>query len=206
MIFVFKIFDKTYLQTKNYFLFTVDNDVAIKVENKATYSGIIKELTDNHLILGVNGADVYIDNYSEIIDIKPNGEYSFRALGDMLFYNTSDGIKTIYRDINSRVESVIKSIPETMQSELEMRIAENMTKSYFIEDCDLIDGREFLDDVLNDCLTDCDGYINNVFVDGYKSNLGLIAKNLKSGKFLVDSVMWSRICDKHTVYVDWVGK
>lgn len=130
MIFVFKIFDKIYLQTKNYFLFTVDNDVAITVENKTIYSGIIKELTDNYLILGVNGADVCIDNYSEIINIKPSGKYSFRALGDMLFYNTNDGIKTICRNINSRVKSVIESIPETVQSELEMRIAENMTKSY----------------------------------------------------------------------------
>lgn len=45
-----------------------------------------------------------------------------------------------------------------------------------------------------------------MFVDGYKSNLGLIANNLKSGEFLVDSVMWSEICDNHAVYVDWVGK
>ena len=162
-------------------LSTIDNDVEITVE----------KLTDNHLILAVKGADMY---------------KQFSVLGDVIFYNTHGGIKTIYRDINSKIESVIKSIPETMQSELETRIAENVTKSYIVEACNLIEGREFLDDVMNNCLTDYDGYINNVFVDGYKSNLGLIANNLKSGYFLVDSVVWLEICDKHTVYVDWISK
>lgn len=70
----------------------------------------------------------------------------------------------------------------------------------------LISGKEFLDYVNSGCLIDYDGEINCIYVDGYKSNLGLICGGLSSGKFLVNEVVFKSLLKKYDIKVDWVNK
>ena len=67
-------------------------------------------------------------------------------------------------------------------------------------------GERFLHDVRMNILSDFDGYINNVYVDGMVSNLGLSCNGLQSGRWLVDVDLWEELCKKHKIEVDWVNK
>ena len=71
----------------------------------------------------------------------------------------------------------------------------------------LISGKEFLDCVKCSGFTDYDGYIKDVYVDGFKSNVGLISDNLISGgDFYMDEDAWSKLCEDYDVKVNWVNK
>lgn len=71
---------------------------------------------------------------------------------------------------------------------------------------DLMSGHEFYEDV--DCggIIDYDGMLGNVFVDGYKSNLGLCHRGLCQGGFIVDGSTWLDLCDEFNVEVEWCNK
>jgi hypothetical protein len=72
---------------------------------------------------------------------------------------------------------------------------------------DLMDGKEFIQDVENGCFTNDDGWINAIYVDGYKSNLGIAEGNLQSGELLMDGESFRDLCeDFEEVKVDWVNK
>lgn len=70
-----------------------------------------------------------------------------------------------------------------------------------------ISGKEFLNCVKTGCFTDYDGHIAEVFVDGFKSNIGLITDNLVSGgEFFMDEDAWNKLCEDYKVSVNWVNK
>ena len=71
---------------------------------------------------------------------------------------------------------------------------------------DMMSGKEFYEDV--DCggIIDYDGMLGEVFVNGYKSNLGLCHKGLFQGHFIVDGSTWLDICDEFNVEVEWCNK
>ena len=71
---------------------------------------------------------------------------------------------------------------------------------------DLMDGIEFLEDVLDGSFMDYDGTLAEIFVDGYKSNLGLAAGGIEQGKFLVDENVFRMICEEYKVEVNWANK
>lgn len=72
---------------------------------------------------------------------------------------------------------------------------------------DLYSGEEFLDLVRDCCIMNYDGIVADVFVDGYKSNLGLYSENgFESGAFKVDEELWLHICDNYKVEVNWANK
>nr|DAH73472.1 MAG TPA: LicD family [Caudoviricetes sp.] len=70
----------------------------------------------------------------------------------------------------------------------------------------LIDGLSFLEDVRHGGFIDYDGYISEIIIDDYKSNLGLCEEGLCSGKFLVTGEIFEQICKEHKVQVNWVNK
>lgn len=70
----------------------------------------------------------------------------------------------------------------------------------------LFDGMEFFDNVDSTCITDYDGHISEIFVDGYISNLGLVHKGFGQGAFLVTPSVWEDICNEFKVEVNWVNK
>ena len=72
---------------------------------------------------------------------------------------------------------------------------------------DLMSGEEFLKMVQEGYLTNYDGSVATVFVDGYISNLGLYTDDgFMSGDFLVDEELWLQICDNYKVEVNWANK
>lgn len=86
-------------------------------------------------------------------------------------------------------------------------VVEHMYRHNFTKDIyDLIDGKEFLENVQEGYFIDYDGTIADVFVDGYISNLGLATNNLTKGKFLLSAEMWKEICDEFKVEVNWANK
>lgn len=70
----------------------------------------------------------------------------------------------------------------------------------------LIEGEKFLRRVESYGIMDYDGHIAEVYVDGYKSNLGLATDNLTQGDFLVSRDVWLDLCDTYKIEVNWVNK
>lgn len=71
---------------------------------------------------------------------------------------------------------------------------------------DLMPGEKFLDAVRSTCITDDDGTLSDIFVDGLCTNLGLIEAELSQGKFLVSGKVFEKICNEHEVLVNWANK
>lgn len=71
---------------------------------------------------------------------------------------------------------------------------------------ELMNGTQFITDVNCNEIGNSDGYIENIYVDGYKTNLGIVSKYLIQGAFLVDFETFGRICLEHDVKVHWVER
>lgn len=84
---------------------------------------------------------------------------------------------------------------------------ENMIDFYEVSTYgDFMSGKEFYEQVNDRCLIDYDGSISHIFVDGYRSNLGLYHEGMSQGSFLVDGPTWLDICDEFNVEVVWCNK
>lgn len=71
---------------------------------------------------------------------------------------------------------------------------------------DMMSGNEFYDHVNGGGIIDYDGCIGNIYVNGYKSNLGLCHRGLCQGNFIVDGPTWLYICEQFNVEVEWCNK
>ena len=71
---------------------------------------------------------------------------------------------------------------------------------------DIMSGKEFYEYVDWGGIIDYDGILGEVFVNGYKSNLGLCHKGLCQGGFIVDGDTWLDICEEFNVEVEWCNK
>lgn len=71
---------------------------------------------------------------------------------------------------------------------------------------DLMTGKEFYEDV--DCggIIDYDGCLGEVFINGYRSNLGLCHRGLCQGGFIVDGPTWLDLCNDFNIEVEWCNK
>lgn len=124
---------------------------------------------------------------------------SFRAKGYLYFKLGSDGLYFY-------TESA-EDVAKRCFSETNSYIVDFVSTTICFSDCSFIEGKQFLNDVRNGCLTDYDGCIEHVFVDGYVSNLGLVLAGLRgSERFLVDADVWLELCDEHQILVDWSNK
>ena len=71
---------------------------------------------------------------------------------------------------------------------------------------DMMSGNDFYNSVDRGGIIDYDGCLGNVYVNGYKSNLGLCHKGLCQGHFIVDGPTWLDICEECDVEVEWCNK
>lgn len=69
-----------------------------------------------------------------------------------------------------------------------------------------MDGLEFLNCVRDKCITNNDGSMEFITVDGYNSNLGLFSNSFVDGKFLVTEDVFEEICTEYEVKVLWCNK
>lgn len=71
---------------------------------------------------------------------------------------------------------------------------------------DMMSGKDFYECVDGGGIIDYDGSLRDVYVNGYKSNLGLCHRGLCQGHFIVDGPTWLNICDEADVEVEWCNK
>ena len=132
-----------------------------------------------------------------------NKREKFQAKGKIFFLvdideNDNYQVKHFIMDEDYYLKEICRGQKDFLESYYEM----NFTYDIY----DMFDGKEFLNDVEHNCISDYDGHISEIFVDGYISNLGLTHDNLTQGKFLVSSNMWEIICENYDVKVNWVNK
>lgn len=71
---------------------------------------------------------------------------------------------------------------------------------------DLLSGKEFLDHVRSGCITDNDGILFGIYIDGFRTNLGLDEAGLSQGNFLISGNVFEDLCNNHEVLVNWANK
>ena len=122
---------------------------------------------------------------------------SYEAKGTLDFVAAIDDIKVATRD----KEWYRKSWDAH-------NLFEFMWEDRFVKNTyDLMSGKEFLKAVKSGGITNYDGYVAQVFVDGYLSNLGLYTEEgFQCGDFTVDEELWLQICDNYKVEVNWANK
>ena len=124
----------------------------------------------------------------------------YKSKGLLLFAYGKDG------DLYTReltIETLARShhmTPEDMQT------LQELCYTYNIDENDLIDGKEFLEDVRSKCIIDYDGSLEYIFVNGYESNLGLASTDFCQGKFLVMEDVFEELCEEYDIKVDFAGR
>lgn len=108
----------------------------------------------------------------------------YQAKGKMIFVHTNEGINVYEHVFEEEWQK------ETLKKEI----------------YHLIDGKEFLESIESGVITNYDGEIANIFVDGYDSNLGIFYKEFYDGGFLVDKETFLELCDDLKIEVNWANK
>ena len=122
----------------------------------------------------------------------------YKANGWKIFFFSENDIyaikkdKEFYRKFNSCRDN------EFMNSFFELNFDRDIYNLY--------SGEEFLKLVTNGDITDYDGRVADVFVDGFRSNLGLLHEIIQVGGFLVDEDVWIELCKEHKIEVNWINK
>lgn len=129
----------------------------------------------------------------------PKVDETYQSKGHMLF-RLDDDFKLAYQTIT--VDDMMNQYPEEFRDELKQSIVDTLTHPMY----SLMEGKEFLDDVRNNCIIDNDGILSDIFVDGFCTNLGLHEAGLSHGKFLVSGKVFEQICNEHKVLVNWANK
>lgn len=71
---------------------------------------------------------------------------------------------------------------------------------------DLMSGKDFANNVEGGGFIDYDGFIADIFVDGYSSNLGIWSSGMHQGNFCLSLSDFKKMCDKHLIEVNWANK
>lgn len=86
-------------------------------------------------------------------------------------------------------------------------ITELIESKFNIPIYNLIPGIHFLEMVKTKSITNNDGDLDCIIVNGYKTNLGLFTKNnFIGGEFLVDETTFKTLCNGNKVLVNWANK
>ena len=78
----------------------------------------------------------------------------------------------------------MKALTKNLSSNSEKEDFQEMFHTHDIDEKDLIDGKEFLENVRNRLITNDNGTLSHIFVDGFESNLGLMSSDFCQGDFL----------------------
>jgi len=123
--------------------------------------------------------------------INDNEEYQTQKKtikGEVYFFLKNGYIETFYKEYTEKQKSYVN----LYRTEIEVE--------------DLIDGETFAEYVEDGCFIDYDGSISQIFVDDYKSNLGIWDKGIHQGEFCVGLYDFRRLCNQYKIEVDWVNK
>ena len=123
--------------------------------------------------------------------INDNEEYQTQKKtikGEVYFFLKNGYIETFYKEYTEKQKSYVN----LYRTEIEVE--------------DLIDGETFAEYVEDGCFIDYDGSISQIFVDDYKSNLGIWDKGIHQGEFCIGLYDFRRLCNQYKIEVDWVNK
>ena len=122
-------------------------------------------------------------------------EKYYKAKGWKIFFYSEDDIYAIEKD---------KEYYSTIHNK---EIVNNLYEYDFKRSIyDLFTGEKFLKYVQDGSITNYDGHEADVFVDGFRSNLGLLHENIQVGGFLVDEDTWLSLCKEYQIEVNWANK
>ncbi len=126
----------------------------------------------------------------------------FKSLGQSIYYYSINGLTHITNTIEQLASEFM--VGDELAEAALIAVQEN----YIFPVYDLISGENFAKLVHVGAISDYDGSIANVFVDGYDSNLGIIDRenHFCQGRFVVDVDTFLRICQLHHVEVNWANK
>ena len=111
-------------------------------------------------------------------------------------------IMTYTRTVDEIVEEHISDFPVKDKN----KIKQFYKSMYTAHDIDLFDGLEFIEAIRNDLISNYDGNISYIYVDGYRSNLGLTCEGFIDGEFIVTEDVFREICNNYKVEVSWANK
>ena len=126
-----------------------------------------------------------------------NKEYISKGI--LTFYFMQDGLAA--KKI-SQEDYILARFPMWKKEEYEMIVELRFTKSI----ATMIEGLSFINMIKSGCINSYDGNIEEIYVDGYLSNLGIISDTFEDGKFLVTMDIFEEICREHEVLVNWANK
>ena len=115
-------------------------------------------------------------------------------------FQLDDDFSLAYRTIT--VDDMLSQYSEGLRDEMRPEIVKAFTYQVY----DLMSGKKFLDAVRSRCITDDDGILSDIFVDGFDTNLGLSEAGLSQGQFLVSGKVFEQVCNEHEVLVNWANK
>jgi len=132
----------------------------------------------------------------------------YEAKGDLTFILMMDDDSCGYSYSITTIEDIVNRVTKyNKDEEFIQHVTDSVKKDYCSEVADLMSGNEFLENVRDGSITNYDGFIGEVYVDGFKSNLGLVSDNgFMGGKFMVNEYAFEEICKDHKVEVDWANK
>lgn len=122
-----------------------------------------------------------------------------------------------YNDRDISIRTLITSQDDLLGIGLSKRFVEGLSMSEredllesinarnTFEIYELYPGKTFISYVDQSIITNNDGFMSQVFVDGYISNLGLLTPSFCQGEFLVDRKTWLKICNEHDIRVNWAN-
>lgn len=130
----------------------------------------------------------------------------YYANGYKTFYYSSGGINTETVSIDDIVKEACEYDNDgDSDNGFKDYVLDSVKSKLEYEIYDIMSGLEFLSHIKCGTIINSDGLLSEVFIDGYKSNLGLISKNFSQGEFLVDEETFMNICKTHKVEVNWAN-
>lgn len=130
-----------------------------------------------------------------------NYDATIACKGRCWFYLLQDDEKR--HKLSVIYESIEQHVNDTcIDDDMKKAISTQMQESLTFEG-DIFEGHEFSDDIKSGCITDYDGFIGCIVVNGYKSNLGIISDDFMQGDCLVSLEVFEGICKQNDVSVVW---
>ena len=127
----------------------------------------------------------------------------YLAKGQMIFVQTADGLKEYIYDRDYYLNEYRDKLGLNTETYVNYIYDSKFTFNVY----SLMSGKKFLKMISSGYFTDDDGHIAELFVDGFKTNLGLFTDKLISGEgCLLDENAWKNMCNKYNVEVNWANK
>ncbi len=128
----------------------------------------------------------------------------YKAKGYINFAYSPDGLiyQEMTRDFLLEERTKYYDPEDTIVKVIEEDIDDHLTFPVY----SLMSGKKFLKDVKAGCFIDYDGTLSDIFVNGFKSNIGLACEGIMQGEFLLNGDAFEDFCNNYDVQVNWANK